>query len=299
MRGWENDRSMTALMTLWRRILGRASLHPVGWGALQLLSVSVLLIVLGWATYELGAPLSQAGPATPIDAIVPGTPDTQFGRALPRAWAEPTTRPTATPTLTPSPTPTAVPPTVESTATPSPTLEPSPTPSPTVTPTPLHFPAESDPLRITAPSIGLDSRVVPVTLKEQYEDGIRVKVWEVADYAAGFHEGMARPGHEGNTVISGHNNIRGNVFKDIHKLKESDDIFVWAGDSPYRYRVSVQYRLPIKGAPPQVQQDNLRWILPTKDQRLTLITCWPPWSNTHRTVIVAYPAPFDRAPSGK
>jgi sortase (surface protein transpeptidase) len=38
-----------------------------------------------------------------------------------------------------------------------------------------------------------------------------------------------------------------------------------------------------------VRLDNARWILPTKDERLTLITCWPAKSNTHRVIIVALP----------
>ena len=116
---------------------------------------------------------------------------------------------------------------------------------------------------------------------------------EVADYAAGFHEGMARPGHVGNTVLSGHNNIRGEVFRDIHKLTRGDDIYLWVGNSPYHYKVSVVYRLPEKGAPPQIVADNAKWIQPTDDQRLTLVTCWPYWSNTHRTIVVAFPVPWD------
>ena len=159
--------------------------------------------------------------------------------------------------------------------------------------TPIHRPADGDPTRITAPAIDLDAKVVTVGMREQYEDGVRKRVWEVADYAAGFHKGLARPGHVGNTVISGHNNIRGEVFRYAHKLKAGDDVYVWIGDCPYRYRVGAVYRLPIKGASRQVRQDNLRLILPTNDQRLTLVTCWPYWSNTHRIVVVAFPSPWD------
>jgi sortase A len=83
------------------------------------------------------------------------------------------------------------------------------------------------------------------------------------------------------------------VFRDLHKLEVGNDIYLWVGDIPYRYRVSAQYRLPVEGAPAEVREKNLRWILPTDDQRLTLVTCWPPWSNTHRTVIVAFPVPWN------
>lgn len=38
-----------------------------------------------------------------------------------------------------------------------------------------------------------------------------------------------------------------------------------------------------------VRMDNARWILPSTDERLTLVTCWPAKSNTHRLIIVASP----------
>jgi sortase A len=129
-------------------------------------------------------------------------------------------------------------------------------------------------------------------MKEVYEDGVAKRIWDVADYAAGFHRGTARPGYPGNTVIAGHHNVRGKVFRNLHLLKPGDDVFVWVGDCPYRYRVDAVYRLPIKGVPPEVQESNLRWIQPTEDQRLTLITCWPAWGSSHRTVVVTYPAPW-------
>jgi len=38
-----------------------------------------------------------------------------------------------------------------------------------------------------------------------------------------------------------------------------------------------------------VRQENARWIAPTDDERLTLVTCWPYTNNTHRVVVVAKP----------
>jgi LPXTG-site transpeptidase (sortase) family protein len=40
--------------------------------------------------------------------------------------------------------------------------------------------------------------------------------------------------------------------------------------------------------------ENARWILPSEDERLTLITCWPYESNTHRLVLVAKPVLGDK-----
>ncbi len=231
-----------------------------------------------------------SSPASETVMTPSATPETSFSYSLPKSWSLPTRvpLPSATPTALPTPTPTQ-----QALATAAPSATSTLTPLPTISPTftPIHRPADGLPTRITAPAIGLDAKVVLVRVKEQYEKGVLRRTWVAADYAAGFHQGTALPGHVGNTVISGHNNIRGEVFRDLHKLRPGDEVLVWVGDNPYSYRVAFMYRLPIKDAPPEILNDNLQWIQPTDDQRLTLITCWPPWSNTHRTIIVAFPAP--------
>jgi sortase (surface protein transpeptidase) len=35
--------------------------------------------------------------------------------------------------------------------------------------------------------------------------------------------------------------------------------------------------------------NNARWLAHTEDVRLTLVTCWPKLSNTHRLILVARP----------
>jgi sortase (surface protein transpeptidase) len=37
--------------------------------------------------------------------------------------------------------------------------------------------------------------------------------------------------------------------------------------------------------------ENTAWIGPMDDERITLVTCWPETSNTHRLVVVAEPDP--------
>lgn len=274
---------------------GMAKLSHERWVPVsRALCALVTVAGLAWGLTELVRPSMRAANTIPVPTVAAtDPPESPSVEGLPRAWSTPTKVPTSPPTLTPTNTPTYIVRVRNTTARPSITASPTVTSSPTPTQTPIHAPAERDPTRITAPAIGLDTKVVTVGMKEQYVDGVLKRVWEVADYAAGFHKGMARPGQVGNTVISGHNNIRGEVFRYVHKLKAGDDVYVWVGNSPYRYLVGAVYRLPIKGAPRQVQQDNLRLILPTSDQRLTLVTCWPYWSNTHRIVVVAFPSPWD------
>ncbi len=179
----------------------------------------------------------------------------------------------------------------------SPTSTPEPVPSPTASETnnstepssPRPPPATAPPDRIVAPAIGLDAPVVSVGWKTVEENGQTVTEWEVADYAAGWHKTSAYPGHIGNTVISGHHNIRGEVFRYVVNLEPGDIVDLYVGPTVYRYVVTEKYILKEKGMPPEVRRENARWIAPTNDERLTLVTCWPYTNNTHRVVVVAKP----------
>ncbi|TEU22185.1 MAG: sortase [Anaerolineales bacterium] len=150
-------------------------------------------------------------------------------------------------------------------------------------------PATAPPDRIVASTIGLDAPVVPVGWKTMEENGQTVTEWEVADYAGGWHKTSAYPGNVGNTVISGHHNIRGEVFRYVVNLEPGHIIDLYVGQTVYRYMVTEKYILREKGMPPEVRQENARWIAPTEDERLTLVTCWPYTNNTHRVVVVAKP----------
>ncbi|HOG80388.1 MAG TPA: sortase, partial [Anaerolineaceae bacterium] len=51
--------------------------------------------------------------------------------------------------------------------------------------------------------------------------------------------------------------------------------------------------LPERNQPVEQRIENARWIEPSVDTRLTLITCWPYESNTHRLVVVARPVSLE------
>jgi len=51
--------------------------------------------------------------------------------------------------------------------------------------------------------------------------------------------------------------------------------------------------LPERNEPVDTRLQNARWILPSADERLTLLTCWPYTTNTHRLIIVAIPFLID------
>lgn len=151
-------------------------------------------------------------------------------------------------------------------------------------------PAGMPPDRIIIPAIDVDSTIVEVGTQVTEQDGQLVSEWQVADFAVGFHNTSALPGATGNTVMTGHNNINGEVFRNLSDLKSGDEIFVLAAGQPYRYLVAQKLLVKEKGAPIEQRLQNAVWIGPTADVRLTLVSCWPYTSNTYRVIIVAKPA---------
>ncbi len=202
-------------------------------------------------------------------------------------------------TLAPLPTATAPPiePTVEPTATATGVVIPE---QPTATEPPPTAQASNDPdllpngvrygerkpelpsriVRIASPDIKLDTSV--------YEVYAPKGVWEVADYAGGHHYDSKNPGEGGNIVVSGHNNWRGEVFRYLEFLKPGNTINVWTLDGKkYTYQVQELKKLKEAGVSMAQRLLNAKVMDPTTDEQLTLITCWPYKTFTHRIIVIA------------
>lgn len=108
-------------------------------------------------------------------------------------------------------------------------------------------------------------------------------------YAAGWHVHSAPLGQPGNTVVSGHHNAYGKVFENLHKLKVGDHIYLISQGYIFEYIATDLIIMPEAEVDLDTKIENARWIKSTKDERLTLVTCWPVDSNTHRLVVVAVP----------
>jgi sortase A len=226
------------------------------------------------------------------------------------ATATATTTDTPTPTHTPTRViPTEPPPeltashavtataTAAATATATPTaVAPPPTPSTFEqphtggeTPDVAENPERTGPSRIVIGAIGLDSKIVPVGWHIEYYNGVEVGVWDVADYVVGWHVNSAVPGEQGNIVLSGHHNIRGEVFRYVVNLEPGNDVTVYMGDTPHYYRVQEKFILRDKGLSEEEREANAHWIGSFPDERVTLVTCWPYTNNTHRVIVIAKP----------
>lgn len=191
----------------------------------------------------------------------------------------------------------------------APTLQPSLTPTgkPEIDSTPAATeivkinPTSTDspsgpliPDRIVIPAIKLDAPVIPAieeTIKIGKDDYLQFQAPN--KFAAGWHPNSALLGAVGNTVLNGHHNIYGKVFGHLVDLVPGDRIIVYSGMTLFNFLVANVLILPERDADLAVRLENARWIEPSNDIRLTLVTCWPEYSNTHRLIIVASLIPDD------
>lgn len=192
--------------------------------------------------------------------------------------------PAVTPSITPTLSPINTPSYTESSDNPTAIIN---TPIPTRTPTPVHG---FIPDRIIIESISLDAPVITaerktVELKNQW-----FEQWSAPDYfAAGWQDHSAPLGMTGNTVINGHHNVSGKVFGKLVDIKIQDIIEVRSGNKSFFYEVKEILILKERDASLEERIKNASWIERTEDERLTLVTCHPKNTNTHRLLVIAFP----------
>lgn len=92
------------------------------------------------------------------------------------------------------------------------------------------------------------------------------------------------PGREGNTVLTGHNLQRNGhvLFSLLHLVNIGEEIIVHPDDGK-RYLYQVTRKQIVE------PQEIHKFKRQTKDERLTLITCYPPTTTAMRLVVIAKP----------
>lgn len=206
---------------------------------------------------------------------VPPTATPEPTQSPPQPEQEPVPLPFDTPT--PIPVPTATVPVVP------------PAPPPTAPPPSIPVTDEGIPDRLVIPSVGIDAPIISVGWRVVEQNNQQYSIWDVADYAVGWHKTSARLGQPGNSVMAGHHNINGEVFRDLVNVEVGDRVTVYSAGGAREYVIDLKTIVKEKGEPPEVRQRNAQWIAPTTDERLTLVTCWPYTNNTHRVIVVAKP----------
>ena len=102
--------------------------------------------------------------------------------------------------------------------------------------------------------------------------------WEQLKKGVGQHIGSANPGQAGNVVLAGHDDVFGEVFRDLDKLQPGDQVILYTMQQQYTYMVT-ETRIVEPG---QVDVMN-----PTNDQTVTLISCYPYMVDNKRIVVFA------------
>lgn len=133
-------------------------------------------------------------------------------------------------------------------------------------PLPPPTPGPYSPTRILISKLGIDWPIVEGDSWEELKRGV------------GHHVGSANPGERGNLVLSGHDDVFGEVFKDIDKLENGDLVQIFAGGHAFRYQVRAKRT---------VSPTELGVLDPTREPIVTLITCTPYRIDSMRLVVVA------------
>jgi sortase A len=120
--------------------------------------------------------------------------------------------------------------------------------------------------RLEIPVIGLDQFVVEGTATDDLKQG------------PGHYVGSPLPGRHGNAAIAGHRTTYGAPFSRLDDLKAGDAIVATTTAGQFTYTVSN--KLTVVPSQTSVLDDY-------GDDRLTLTTCTPKFSASHRLVVVA------------
>ncbi len=131
---------------------------------------------------------------------------------------------------------------------------------------PLPTPGPEQANRIQIPAIGIDAPIVQ-------GDG-----WEQLKKGVGQHIGSADPGENGNVVLSAHNDIFGEIFRDLDRLKPGDEIIVYTNQRAYTYVVSESQ---------VVEPTQVDLMENTSQPTLTLISCYPYLVDDERIAITS------------
>ena len=102
--------------------------------------------------------------------------------------------------------------------------------------------------------------------------------WEQLKRGVGQHIGTANPGEVGNVVLSAHNDIFGELFRDLDQLQPGDEIIISSGLQDYVYKVTGT-RI--------VEPTEVGVMEPTSRATVTLISCYPYLIDSERIVVFA------------
>ena len=131
---------------------------------------------------------------------------------------------------------------------------------------PVPTPAPEHASRIQIPAIRVEAPIVQGTEWEQLKKGV------------GQYIGSANPGEKNNVVLSAHNDIFGEIFRDLDKLQPGDQVILYTSQRSYTYVVTGSEVL---------EPTRVEVMAPTSEAVVTLISCYPYRIDNKRIVVTA------------
>lgn len=131
-------------------------------------------------------------------------------------------------------------------------------------PVPTSSPQQA--LRIQIPAIKVDAPIVQ-------GDG-----WEQLKKGVAQHLGTPNPGENGNVVFSAHNDIFGEIFRNLDQLQPGDVVVLYTNARQFTYVITGTQI---------VEPTRVEVMAPTPDAVITLISCYPYLIDNQRIVVSA------------
>jgi len=131
---------------------------------------------------------------------------------------------------------------------------------------PIPTAAPDQAIRIQIPAINIDAPVVQ-------GDG-----WEQLKKGVGQNVGSADPGQNGNMILSAHNDVYGELFRNLDKLAPGDQVVLYTQQRQYVYVVD---RTAV------VEPTAVEVMASTGSPTVTLISCYPYLVDKQRIVVFA------------
>ncbi len=131
---------------------------------------------------------------------------------------------------------------------------------------PIPTPAPDQAIRIQIPAIKIDAPVVQGDGFEQLKKGV------------GQNIGSVNPGQNGNIILSAHNDVYGELFRNLDRLAPGDQVILYTQQRQYVYVVD---RTAI------VEPTAVEVMASTGGPTVTLISCYPYLVDKQRIVVFA------------
>ncbi len=122
-------------------------------------------------------------------------------------------------------------------------------------------------IQIVIPAISVDA---PIVMGDS---------WENLKQGVGQYLGSTDPGKNGNLILSAHNDIFGQIFRDLDQLQAGDEITIYTNVRSYTYVIDKQ--------PDIVEPTFVQVLEQTPDPTVTLISCYPYLVDNKRIVVKA------------